>query len=100
MDLLFQKKSTKQDPKKTEKNKNFKSPNYVKALRIFLGLAYPLHDHLMEGVPNIWTEKYENAFKNLKITLCSHTCIAYFDDQKKGISFTCAGSTGVSAILI
>ena len=100
MDLFFQKRNTKQNSRKAEKIKNFKSPNCVNVWRIFLGLAYPLHVNLMEGVPHVRTGKYENAFKNLKIAFCSHTCITYFDDQKKAISFTCAGSTDVSTILI
>ena len=36
---IFSKKSMKPDSKKVEKIKNFESPNYVKTLRNFLGLA-------------------------------------------------------------
>ena len=43
---------------------------------------------------------HEKAFKNLKIALCSETCIEHFDNRKEAISFTCADLAVVSAILI
>ena len=103
----------KPNPKKVEKIKNAKSPDDVKTLRSFIGLANymkrfindfstltaPLSELLKEGVPYVWTEKHEKAFENLKASLCSDTCITYFNN-KKTMLFTDASPVGISAILI
>ena len=59
----------------------------------------PLHNLLRKNVPFEWTEKCEQAFKNIKNYLCSSPILAIYDQSKEVFIYTDASGEGLGAVL-
>ena len=93
--------------------KNASSPNSVKDVHSFLGMAAccskfipnfstlsePLRKLTVKNTKFCWTKREQNAFDNIKSALTSNTVMAYFDQTKQTELITDASPWGLSAIL-
>ena len=103
----------KPDPKKIEKIKNLKRPENVKQIREIIGLcsyyrrfidgfskiAKPINNLKKKNVPFEWTEKQEEAFKELKEKLINYPILQHPNFEKEFILITDASGEGLGAIL-
>ena len=101
------------DPKKIQVVKEYPTPNNVKDIRSFLGLANyyrrfvrgystiasPLTNLLAKEQPFQWTSSCEQAFQTLKEALTTAPILVYPDFQKQFILSTDASATAISFIL-
>jgi hypothetical protein len=101
------------DPKKIDKVKNYPTPNNIRTLCSFLGLASyyrrfvkdfskvaaPLHYLLKKNVTFKWTEKRDGAFRQLKEHLTTAPILAYPNFDEKFILHTDASTIGLGAVL-
>ena len=106
-------KGVRTDPKKIEAVGKFPTPQDVKALRSFLGLASyyrkfvpdfakvagPLHALTKKDVPFLWTEKCQEAFCELKRLLTESPLLVYPDFTKPFVLETDASGAGLGAVL-
>ncbi|CAB4441358.1 unnamed protein product [Rhizophagus irregularis] len=101
------------DVKKVEKIKEIKIPETVTQVRSFLGLcsyyrrfiknfariAKPLYYLVKKEVPFEWTEKQQEAFKELKIRLMEKPVLDHPNFEKEFILITDASEEGLGAVL-
>ena len=99
---MFSEKGMKPDPEKIQEIRETPAPQNKNALQSFLGLtnymkrfiheystqAHHLRELLQEDKDYIWIEIHEQAFKNLKQSLSSESCVSYFDYHKKTFIYT------------
>lgn len=103
----------KADPKKTLCMKNFPIPVNLTEMQRFLGLcnyyrryvlnyakiAKPLHLLCKKNNPFIWTEKCQNAFDELKVSLTTSPILIYPDFSDVFIVTTDASDYAVGAVI-
>lgn len=103
----------KPDPSKVSSVQNFPRPENTNHLRSFLGLcsyyrrfvadfsqiAEPLHKLLKKNIKFIWTNDCENAFQQLKSSLCKAPVLRFPDYRKTFLIQTDASQFGLGAIL-
>ena len=101
------------DTKKVEAVEQFPTPNNVKTLRSFLGLASyyrkfvpdfakvarPLHALTKKDVPFLWTQRCQEAFCELKRLLTNAPPLVFPDFTKPFVLETDASGTGLGAVL-
>lgn len=102
------------DPDKINAVLNFSRPLCQKELRSFLGLASyfrrfirnfatiasPLNKLLKSGIPFLWSEDCETAFKTLKQALTSGPVLDHFDESARTVLHTDASGHGLGAVLL
>lgn len=102
------------DPDKINAVLNFSRPLRQKELRSFLGLASyfrrfirnfatiasPLNKLLTSGIPFLWSEDCETAFKTLKQALTSGPVLGHFDESAPTVLHTDASGHGLGAVLL
>ena len=98
-------------PQKIQEMRETLASERKKALQSFLGLTNYMkrfiHDystlthHLrQEDKDYICTETHKQAFKNLKQSLSSESCVSYFENHKETFVYTDASPHGISAMLL
>ena len=101
------------DPEKTCAVKEFPRPSNIQTLRSFLGLtsyyrrfvpcysklAQPLHDLTKKDVAFVWSERCEQAFKELKRRLTEAPILVHPDFTLPFILETDASKEGLGAVL-
>lgn len=101
------------DPVKIEAVKNLSTPNSIKTVRSFLGLASyyrrfiqgfstlaaPLTDLTKKNARFHWSDDCETAFRTLKELLCSAPVLSYPKFDREFILQTDASDVGLGAIL-
>ena len=111
--MVFSPEGISGDPLKVSAIKNASSPNSVKDVRSFLGMAAycskfipnfstlsePLRKLTVKNAKFCWTKREQNAFENIKSALTSNTVMAYFDQTKQTELITDASPWKLSAIL-
>jgi hypothetical protein len=102
------------DPKKIEAIAQWPTPQNVKELRSFLGLAgyyrkfvrhfgllvKPLTDLLKKHSVFVWTSIHQNSFQSLQTTLCNSPVLSLPDFSKTFSIETDASGSGVGAVLL
>jgi hypothetical protein len=102
------------DPKKIEAIAQWPTPQNVKELRSFLGLAgyyrkfvrhfgllvKPLTDLLKKHSVFVWTSIHQNSFQSLQTTLCNSPVLSLPDFSKTFSIEIDASGSGVGAILL
>lgn len=100
--------------KKTEAVSNFKEPQNVHELRMFLGLtsyfrkfvrgyaliASDLYKLLKKNQPWLWNSEQQNAFRKLKTILTTRPLLALYDHSAETEVHTDASSKGLAGILL
>ena len=111
--LVFSGEGVSPDPAKVEAIHNCSSPQSVKEVRSFLGMATycakfipnfsdltePLRELTKKNVPFKWSSRHAQSFNAVKAALMSETVMAYFDKTKQTELITDASPFGLSAIL-
>ena len=111
--LVFSGNGVSPDPAKVEAIHNCSSPQSVKEVRSFLGMATycaklipnfsdltePLRELTKKNVPFKWSSRQAQSFNVVKAALMSETVMAYFDKTKQTELITDASPFGLSAIL-
>lgn len=111
---MFSKNGVRPNPLKLQEIKQTPVPEDAKALRIFLGLVnyfkrfipnystltYPLRSLLRNDTKYVWNPEAQTCFDNLKNSLTSDSCTAYFDEKKPIYVYTDASPVGVLCILV
>lgn len=101
------------DPKKIEAVKQFPTPQDIKTLRSFLGLASyyrkfvpdftkvagPLHALTRKDVPFLWTPSYQESFCELKRLLTNSSLLVFPDFTKPCVLETDASGAGLGTVL-
>jgi transposase InsO family protein len=101
------------DPAKVAAMREFRTPTDIHKLRRFLGMAgfyrrfvdgfgkiaKPLTDLTRAGVKFEWTQKCDDAFRELKDRLCSAPVLAYPDPGLPYVLSTDASGFGLGAVL-
>ena len=111
--LVFSGDGVSPDPAKVETIHNCSSPQSVKEVRSFLGMATccakfipnfsdltePLRELTKKNVHFKWSSRHAQSFNAVKAALMSETVMAYFDKTKQTELITDASPFGHSAIL-
>ena len=102
------------DPRKVEAIRSVTTPATAGEVRSFLGMAMycakfipnfsdisqPLRDLTKKDAPFLWSERHDQAFKQIKELLVNAKVMAYFDPNKDTELITDASPWGLSAILV